>query len=1026
MMTTLNNVYVCDIECNGLLDELTKLHIVSVGYKNNEGRWTMSSTNDVKKLKEFFGNPNNTIVGHNFMCYDKPALEKLGFEVNVTIIDTLGLSWYLYNEHQRHGLEQWGERLGISKVEIEDWENLTYDQYKERCEEDVKINITLWENMLALLNELYDNEQQDIINVIKYLTFKMECLHIQEEQKILIDLDKCKENLQILEGIIAEKTNELIKTMPKIPVKVKRTKPKNLYKKPIKRPKTVFDKHGNLTGSGYNWHKALEENGLPLDYDSDTIENVLSSAGKRWFNLLDRLKAKNPDIDIDEVTELEEVTKEVAPNPSSSKQMKDYLLSLGWKPKYYTDGANGKVAQLKDNEKNLCPNIKKLFDKVPELKALDGLSVASHRAAYLKSFLKYSDDKGYTYARANGFTKTLRLKHASPFVNLPKPSALYGEYIRSVMVAPKGKVLIGSDVSSLEDKTKQIAIYSYDPEYVEQMNMPGWDAHLDIGLRASLLTEDEVAYYRWYKKKDKKQEDCPEVYSTLSKDEKSELFATLDKKRAVAKTVNYSCVPVDNTEVLTVDGWKKYKELTEDDQILSYNTDKDVIEKDIIEKVHFYKDAEVVSLSNKWWDIESTLNHRWFGSRRTGRGRTSRIEQEFFTTEEVNSEHSILNSAEYVGGSSKMTEDAAEFLGWLLSDGYYRWAKDSRKTSSSKGKKRSVVGSIAQSKKKFYSDVKSLLERLNVVYVEDVNNSGVEIFRLQSKWLREFFDSNNIPRSNKHDIDWNKIILNMSKECLKKFFGAFVKADGSSYSTRDIIYQNEGSVADAVELAGYLLGRRVTSSYNKKIVNKDGRRHRNIRFSKARTTTGQRLKRGDLKIKDVFCLTTGNGTFIIKQGSTITITGNCTYGAGAAKVAESANISVPEAKRVVASYWDRNWSIKKYAEERVTKEVDGKTWIYNPYSRMWLYLTSDHIRFSACNQNSGVKIFDLWVYFLIQNGIKPSAQFHDEVLVCVDKFDRERVENLMHECMEKVNQCFNYNIKFEVDVQVGKTYADVH
>jgi len=71
-------------------------------------------------------------------------------------------------------------------------------------------------------------------------------------------------------------------------------------------------------------------------------------------------------------------------------------------------------------------------------------------------------------------------------------------------------------------------------------------------------------------------------------------------------------------------------------------------------------------------------------------------------------------------------------------------------------------------------------------------------------------------------------------------------------------------------------------------------------------------------------------------------------------------------------------------------------------------------------------MFDLWVYFMIQEGLKPIAQFHDEVLLCVDEAEAERAEKILHECMEKVNSCFNYPIKLEVDVQVGKTYADVH
>lgn len=791
----LNKVFVVDIECDGLLDTLSKLHVLSAAYIPNENSgWEIISTNDPSRVQNLIGNPDNVIVGHNFISYDKPALEKLGFEFKAQVIDTLGLSWYLYNEHLKHGLEAWGERFGVPKPEIEDWDNLSYEEYKHRCEEDVKINTNLWVKMLGLLRELYDGDEDAIVNVVKYFTFKMECLHYQEANKILIDVEQAKKNLDTLQGIIEEKIEQLKKIMPSVPKYAIRKKPAN-----------VFKKDGSLSSAGQKWFDLLEAAGLPTDYNG----------------------------------EIKEIVRYEDPNPGSDQQMKDYLTSLGWQPKFYKDGANGKVPQLRDDDKNLCPNIQKLFVIKPELEALNGLSVASHRAGYLKAFLKYADENGYAPARCNGFAKTIRLKHSNPFVNLPKPTAQYGEYIRSVMIAPPGKVLIGSDVSSLEDKTKQIAIYSYDPEYVEQMNVKGWDAHLDIGERSGLLNSEEIKFFKWFKSKDRKQEDCPEIYKNFSEEAMHNEHVRLSKRRAVAKTVNYACLPEDNTEVLTNSGWKFINDLNVGDQVLTYNKDIDRTEFSLIRYIHRYKDADVVRMTNGIWDIESTYNHRWLGIKDGGYGLS------FSTTSEISDGFSIL----------------------AMSD----------------------------------------------------NSNGFKTYIRSSELSKEY----------------------------------------------------------------------------------------------SRTA-------------DVFCLTVDNETFVIRQGNTITITGNCTYGAGAAKVAESASIPKKEAEKVVKAYWDRNWAVKKYAEDRETKTVDGKNWVYNPYSKLWLYLTSDHIRFSACNQNAGVKMFDLWVYFMIQEGLKPVAQFHDEVLLCVDEDKAEWAEKVLHECMEKVNNCFNYPIKLEVDVQVGKTYADVH
>jgi hypothetical protein len=56
---------------------------------------------------------------------------------------------------------------------------------------DVNINILVWEKMLKLLRELYANDDE-IISVIKRANFKIEVQNIQDENKILVDIDQCQ------------------------------------------------------------------------------------------------------------------------------------------------------------------------------------------------------------------------------------------------------------------------------------------------------------------------------------------------------------------------------------------------------------------------------------------------------------------------------------------------------------------------------------------------------------------------------------------------------------------------------------------------------------------------------------------------------------------------------------------------------------------------------------------------------------------------------------------------------------------
>jgi len=670
MSYNLDSVYVADIETKGFLDVIKSfddLHVLSCSYKNKEGKWTIISTNKREDIQKIIGNKDNILVFHNGICYDKPALKQMGLEFNAEIIDTLALSYYLYSERDKHGLESWGEYFGVPKPKIKDWQGLSFEEYKVRCEEDVKINTNLWVMMLKYLRELYDNDDIKIINTIKYLNHKANTLFSQDQNPILIDIEQCNKNLDFLENIIKEKETELNGILPKVPIKGKKSM-----------PKVMFKKDGTLSTNGEKWITLLEHCGLPKTHTED-IEVILG---------------------YDE------------PNCQSSSQMKDFLLSLGWKPTIFKDGANGKVAQLRDDDKNLCPSIQKLFETHPELKALDGLSVAQHRSGYLKAFLSNSDEKGYAKAWAHSYTRTLRLKHSNPFVNLPKPSAQYGELVRGVMIAPEGYVCIGADLSSIEDKCKQISIYNLDPEYVHSMNTKGWDAHLALGLKSGMFTEDEVEFYKWFKNKSKADNPyvCPESITSMNEEEMDHLYHALDKRRAVAKTTNYAC----------------------------------------------------------------------------------------------------------------------------------------------------------------------------------------------------------------------------------------------------------------------------------------------------------------------------------------------TYGAGAPKIAESADMPLKDAKKLHTGYWDMNWSVKEFAKTRNVKSVNGTNWmrlhkkagglvevkttnwVWNEYSNLWLFLKNDKDRFSACNQNFGVKIFDVWLWILMDRGIPISGQWHDEAFWYCKEEDVDKHMEILKNSVTSLNKMFNPPVPIEIDYKIGKTYKDVH
>lgn len=461
-----------DIETDGL--NPTKIHCLSYAIFKEGKDPVVRTTTSYDKMREFFKFPG-VLVGHYIRLFDIPAcINLLGIDIDTDYIDTLALSWYINPYRKTHGLEDYGVDFGVPKPVIEDWENQTIEEYIHRCEEDVKITYLVWEQHLTKLRKLYRGKDEFVSRCISYLMFKMDCVYLQVTEGWPLDEFTAKLNLELFEHELDKKVVELQKVLPKVPKYGTKKKPKSLYKK-----------DGSLSSHGEKWFQLLEANGLPLDHE-DTVEYVIK---------------------------FEE------PNPGSSKQIKDWLFHLGWKPATYKINDKGeRVPQVKKGE-GLCDSVLLLADKQEEVQILAGIGVLKHRVGILKGFLRDAEN-GRIKASLSGFTNTLRLKHAT-VVNLPGVKGTDdwsdGRYIRECLTASPGNVLCGSDVSSLEDTTKRHYIYPYDPEYVEEMMDPDFDAHLDIAQLAGFLTKEQVRAH-----KDKKEDHS--------------------KPRKLAKIVNFSSV----------------------------------------------------------------------------------------------------------------------------------------------------------------------------------------------------------------------------------------------------------------------------------------------------------------------------------------------------------------------------------------------------------------------------------------------------------------------------------------------------
>ncbi len=487
-----------DVEADDLLLGATKLWCASVTeldpLMNELGSRTVTEYKDIARL---FGNPDHILIMHNGVAYDGPVVEKiLGIEVKAEIIDTLFLSWYLYPRMVKHGLAVWGEELGIAKPEIENWEDLSLEEYVHRCKEDVRIQVAMWKQCWKHLMLLYGSVE-GCWHLIRHLNFKAKCAAMQEKARWKLDVPKTEQASLFFAAKFNTAKLDLEKCMPDVP-----------KYKVCKRPKKPYK-----------------------------ADKSLSAHGKKWVNIV---KEEVPDFagnPIDYMEDIKVIKCFEEPNAGSTKQLKEWLTTLGWVPesfKYVRDKETGEtrvIPQVKDPDTELlCESIVKLIPKEPSLEHLKEMSVVKHRLSITNGFLKFVDEDGFVYAAIQGLTNTLRFKHKI-CLNIPSLRKPYGKLIRGLLLARDDTMeLCGSDMSSLEDRTKQHYMWPHDPDYVTDMNTPGFDPHLDMCISASLLTAEECVEYKFLKG----------LKGTEITDVQKARLAALDLIRHSGKGTNYA------------------------------------------------------------------------------------------------------------------------------------------------------------------------------------------------------------------------------------------------------------------------------------------------------------------------------------------------------------------------------------------------------------------------------------------------------------------------------------------------------
>ena len=396
-----------DIETDGFIDNLTKIHCLCIRDDETEGVYRFNT--EIQPGLDMLMQADK-IAGHNVIKFDIPAIQKLYPDFKVTesqVIDTLTLSTLIYPDlsdvdmkllakekldkklFKSHALKAWGQRMGFLKgdydMSIEENRLSWSQEMEDYCVQDCLVTEKLYKH---LMTKNPSKESVELEHKLQWITSDM------ETQGFYFDQEKA-----------AELHTKLIARKLDLAAELQTAFPPWEVKSPPVISKSTNSKTGRVKGEPY-------------------------------------VKVT--------VTEF---------NPNSRMHIADRLKTIhGWQPQEFTPSGQAKVDDSVIAKLDY-PEAKLLAEYLVIDKRLGQLSDGN--MAWLKK-VNTNDSKIHGSIRNNGAV-TGRATHSHPnLAQVPSSSAPFGSECRGLFSVPVGKSLVGADLSGLELRCLAHYIGQYD------------------------------------------------------------------------------------------------------------------------------------------------------------------------------------------------------------------------------------------------------------------------------------------------------------------------------------------------------------------------------------------------------------------------------------------------------------------------------------------------------------------------------------------------------------------------------------
>lgn len=304
-----------------------------------------------------------------------------------------------------------------------------------------------------------------------------------------------------------------------------------------------------------------------------------------------------------------------------------------------------------------------------------------------------------------------------------------------------------------------------------------------------------------------------------------------------------NCVPL-GTQILTKDGWKYYYQVSKGDEVLSYNMETGLMEYTKVLKVNVYKKSPLVNMATSRFNVTCTSEHKWLA-------RTQHKGLQKIKTKDLTNSWKIVQAVCQNVEASKLGKQ----LGWLMCDCEMNYTQDGLPST----------GYISQSK--------------HVKEVTDLFGKGTKVKKYCEEWLDNYEWV--IPAEKVRDIlgkfkiatydDLMKAMLNAPIEDVKGCFEAMMLADGGDRGFASTYLPLVNAMQVMCARLGY-----ATSFITARVMKKSTKPIYTLGIKKGDGAYFSEMKVSNIPLPaDVWCPTTENGTWVMRQGTFVTLTSNC-------------------------------------------------------------------------------------------------------------------------------------------------------